>query len=61
MEQTEREKYLEELLNEALNLFSGTHELCDEVLSEEWLWKWKTEYALYDETKEESSATQNNF
>lgn len=57
---TEREKYLEELLREALNLFDGTHELCDDILSEEWIWKWKAEYALYG-SEEESMAIKDGF
>ena len=35
-----------ELLKTAKDLFDGTHELCDEVDSEEWLWKWRVRYYL---------------
>jgi len=36
------------LLSDALDLFSGTHELCDEVTSPEWVWRWRTLYLLND-------------
>lgn len=36
----------DELLKTAKDLFDGTHELCDEVNSEEWLWKWRVQYYL---------------
>ena len=35
-----------ELLKTAKDLFDGTHELCDEADSEEWLWKWRVRYYL---------------
>ena len=39
------------LLRDALDIFHGEHELCDEVESPEWLWRWRTLYLL-DATQE---------
>ena len=36
------------LLSRAIDLFHGTHELCDEVNSEEWLWRWQVLTLLDD-------------
>ena len=36
------------LLRDGLDLFHGTHELCDEVASPEWVWRWRVEYLLDD-------------
>ena len=35
-----------ELLKTAKDLLDGTHNLCDVVDSEEWLWKWRVRYYL---------------
>jgi hypothetical protein len=35
-----------ELLKAAKDLLDGTHNLCDKVDSEEWLWKWRVRYFL---------------
>lgn len=37
------------LLKEAKNLFDGTLALCDEVNSDEWIWKWRVRY-YFEET-----------
>ena len=42
------------LLRVALDLFHGEHELCDEVDSREWLWRFRTLYLL-DATQEATS------
>ncbi len=34
----EAKQQSDKLLKEALDLFHGTHELCDEVNSDEWIW-----------------------
>lgn len=39
------------LLADALDLFDGEHELCDEVDSPEWQWRWRVKYLL-DDAKE---------
>jgi len=36
------------LLAEALDIFHEEHELCDEVSSREWLWRWRTLTLLDD-------------
>ena len=36
------------LLRDALDIFSGEHELCDEVESREWLWRFRVLYLLND-------------
>ncbi len=41
----------EALLRDALDLFSGTHELCDEVESPEWIWRWRV-LELLDDAQE---------
>lgn len=37
-----------ELLQQALILFDGDNELCDEVESPEWIWKFRARYLIYD-------------
>jgi hypothetical protein len=36
------------LLKDALDLFNGTYELCDQPNTEEWIWKWRVRYYLHD-------------
>lgn len=36
------------LLRDALDIFDGEHELCDEMTSPEWVWRWRVKYLLYD-------------
>ena len=39
------------LLRDALDLFHGEHELCDEVETPEWVWRWRVIYLLDDATE----------
>lgn len=41
-------KEAKKLLEEAVNLFVSVHELCDDVGSEEWIWKWCIKGWLHD-------------
>lgn len=36
----------EALLREALDLWHGTHELCDVADTPEWFWRWRVAYLL---------------
>lgn len=38
----------DQLLKDALNLFHGTLELCDDPQSDEWIWKWRVRYYFED-------------
>jgi len=49
--QRTNDELLETLLRKAIDLFDGTHELCYDVMSEEWIWKYQTLYALDDLNK----------
>ncbi len=47
-----------EVIREALILFDGEHELCDEAQSPEWIWKFRAKYLLYDyDQKQEEELT----
>ena len=39
----------DELLKDALDMFHGEHELCDEVNSDEWIWRYQVLYLLEGE------------
>jgi len=45
-----------QLLEKALDLFHGTHELCDDVGSDEWIWRWRVLTLLDDAASPEFAA-----